>query len=312
MILGERREPAMAAGEVRALRDELGWTQEQLADAAGVSPLEVSAWEAGAVPVLPEEAAALARAACRGRRERAWDAAGVRPCAWGAEIRARLERIDYADLDQLRRAARKLRVHERRCAACARAVEVERQAQPEPGPGDGLASIIGAVRTGAWLPAPLRLPYSLVKLALTFVVAALVLEGVQFVLRPSEGFDPPPPVALVLMFAAITGWMLADQAWDEVYFARPLLGGFLKAATMAAPVTAAALWWMSPGILVPIVTVVVLIGLYLAGKEADARQDEQKAASAGDNAVPALPAPRVEPDLQQPPRQAVHTGWYTP
>lgn len=80
-----RDEPVMQPEEVRALRDELGWTQEQLADAVGVGPLEVSAWETGAVPVRLDDAVQLQAAASRERCERAWDAAGARPCAWGAD-----------------------------------------------------------------------------------------------------------------------------------------------------------------------------------------------------------------------------------
>jgi transcriptional regulator with XRE-family HTH domain len=44
-----------SAEQVRAVREARGWTVEQLADEVHASPLEVSAWEAGAVRVPPEQ-----------------------------------------------------------------------------------------------------------------------------------------------------------------------------------------------------------------------------------------------------------------
>jgi transcriptional regulator with XRE-family HTH domain len=75
------RPASMSADEVRAVREARGWTVEQLADAVHASPLEVSAWEAGAVRVPPEQTERIRwfldmdewnAAVARARRECAW------------------------------------------------------------------------------------------------------------------------------------------------------------------------------------------------------------------------------------------------
>lgn len=42
--------PAIMPDEIRAAREELGWTQRQLGDVLGVDHTTVSRWELGAIP----------------------------------------------------------------------------------------------------------------------------------------------------------------------------------------------------------------------------------------------------------------------
>jgi DNA-binding XRE family transcriptional regulator len=232
-IFGTRRAPAMGAEEVRALRDELGWTQEQLADAAEVSPLEVSAWEAGVVPVLTTETAVLARVAWRERRERAWGGADARPCSWGADAYARVAYVQTPNLDDLVRTKRVLRVHRKRCAQCRRAAEVDRALPPIPldplplSPAGFLARAFRSFTAGERLPALprflLRLSVMGAWLALAMMAAALA----TWIEEPSRGFQPSlEPMLLTLAWAA--GWLLADESCDDLPLDWPHAGGFLS------------------------------------------------------------------------------------
>jgi transcriptional regulator with XRE-family HTH domain len=72
------RKDVASAEQVRALRERRCWTEEQLADEVHASPLEVSAWEAGAVRVPSKQALLI-----RWHTERA---------AWGEALHAALDR----------------------------------------------------------------------------------------------------------------------------------------------------------------------------------------------------------------------------
>ncbi|HYR10062.1 MAG TPA: helix-turn-helix transcriptional regulator [Longimicrobium sp.] len=80
----------VSAEEVRGFREARGWTVEELADAVHASPLEVSAWEAGAGRVPPEQAERIRWLA----EVDAWEAEVARvrgePCDWVRERAPRL------------------------------------------------------------------------------------------------------------------------------------------------------------------------------------------------------------------------------
>jgi transcriptional regulator with XRE-family HTH domain len=277
-IFAGRGKPATGADEVRALRDELGWTQEQLADAVEVSPLEVSAWEAGAVSVGPDDVVALARVAWRERRERAWDAAGARPCARGADVRARREEMLRADdWDGVLRTDELLQAHQKRCAACKRAAAVERALGPIPVMKGGgfLGFVFRTMGVGQQLPEPLPTLLSITVFGAWLVLLMLVLALLRFIVEPAAGFEPSPTPVLQLL-GVFTGWMWASALWDEVYPAQTLRARLFKAVTTLALVAVMALLGMEPldqaGVLF-----FALVALYMRRehrkeKEADARR----------------------------------------
>lgn len=74
-------EPVTPA-EIRALRDELEETQEELAATLGVTVREVRAWEAGTLPVPRHEAQWIRHFLGINARSRAAVEADIRGCAW--------------------------------------------------------------------------------------------------------------------------------------------------------------------------------------------------------------------------------------
>ncbi|HEU4884979.1 MAG TPA: helix-turn-helix domain-containing protein [Longimicrobium sp.] len=131
------RPDTVSAEQVRAVRESRGWTAEQLADAVHASPLEVSAWEAGAVRVPPEQAGRI-----RWMMDSdAWSAEVARvrgePCEWVRENAPDLYDIMFADLAGNWFAySAMVREHVAGCATCrATYMHAERigGAPPEPG-----------------------------------------------------------------------------------------------------------------------------------------------------------------------------------
>jgi DNA-binding XRE family transcriptional regulator len=116
-ILGPRSDVA-SAEQVRAAREERGWTLDEMADAVHASPLEVAAWEAGTVRVPPLQAARIRRQIGLHERMAAVAAAGFSQCDWAVAHAPGL----YAELCLEPRAwlADPVGAHVRRCAACKR------------------------------------------------------------------------------------------------------------------------------------------------------------------------------------------------
>lgn len=317
-IFVRRDRPVMQPKEVRALRDEFGWTQEQLAAAAGVSALEVSAWEAGAVSVRLDDAAALAQAAWRERRERAWDAAGARPCAWGADARARIEGLrDDGDLDELDELDVLLRKHQEQCAACSRAAEVE-QALPRvpalPLPlslGGFIQLLFRTMLAGERLPGWRRLPVRLGIVGAWVVLVTLMLALLRFIVVPEAGFEFSFTPLLQLL-SIVWCWVWAALLWDEVYSSQTSLARFLKAVTTAAVVIAMAMLGMDPidqsGVGFLALVAVYMVRDHRGRKDADAQPVEQNALAAPGAAPDALPGSSVEPQVERKPRDTVAAG----
>jgi transcriptional regulator with XRE-family HTH domain len=109
----------VSAEEVRGFREARGWTVEALADAVHASPLEVSAWEAGAVRVPPEQAERMRWLA----KVDTWNAEVARvrgePCDW---VRARAPRLYDTMFENLdvawARYGLEVRYHVPGCAIC--------------------------------------------------------------------------------------------------------------------------------------------------------------------------------------------------
>lgn len=95
-ILGPRTDVATAE-QVRAAREARGWTVVQMADAVGASPLEVSAWEAGAVAAPPLQAARVQWMLATDHWRAVTGAPGA-PCGWMRSDAPHLLRAMPADL----------------------------------------------------------------------------------------------------------------------------------------------------------------------------------------------------------------------
>lgn len=83
-FLKPRRDVA-SAEQVRALREQRGWTVEQLADEVRASSLEVSAWEAGTVRVPADQALNIRWHTEQIAWDEALDAARGELCDWARE-----------------------------------------------------------------------------------------------------------------------------------------------------------------------------------------------------------------------------------
>lgn len=276
---------AIRADEVRALRDEFGWTQEQLADSVGVSPLEVSAWEAGSLPVDPGQAVEIARERCRALRERGVAAAGLEPCAWAAamgDLHTRLqkqERLRVASAVHAR-----IERHRKRCPACRAVAEVERSI-PEPQPPlphtpAGWIARIG--RVAQVLPEPFG------RIAAMALLSAAALCGISlfmYIDEPSKGFPLPTSHFLVGM-AGFSSLVLVGRLLGDLYDDHPYWAGFLHSAAVTAAAGATLAWragWSlgSPALWICVALAAGVCSFFLGVVEDDARDEERWAFEAG-------------------------------
>jgi transcriptional regulator with XRE-family HTH domain len=226
------RRPAVAPDEVRAIRQEAGWTQAQVAEELGVLPLEVSAWEAGAVPVDPYQAALI-----RWQIEQAQYAARLArsDCDWTQANQARLERMREQGLFAGQRAKREVAEHARECAECMRAEMLlkEMPAAPEPPVRPGPRGWVDSVRRRIdRLPAWLRLPLVTAEVLLGLVPAYLFYRLVRWM----GGDDPGLTLPGVLAIGAGIIWLLVlGGRMLPLAMRRPYLAGQLFAAGIILP-----------------------------------------------------------------------------
>jgi hypothetical protein len=125
--------PGMPPEEIRAAREVNGWSAEEFADVLWVTPLEVQAWEAGAVTPAVEEARWIRWHAEMGARDRALADAGLRPCAWVQQRRA-LYPVDRRGSHPSDFVGREIELHVTQCPACGALpmAELRRVPMPEP------------------------------------------------------------------------------------------------------------------------------------------------------------------------------------
>lgn len=226
------RRPAVAPDEVRAIRQKAGWTQAQVAEEMGVLPLEVSAWEAGAVPVGPYQAALI-----RWQIEQAQYAARLpRPdCDWTRANQARLERMGEQGLFATQRAKREVAEHTRGCAECMR-VEMllkEMPAAPEPPVRPGPRGWMDSLRRRIdRLPAWLRVPLVTAELLLVLVPAYLFYRLVRW---GKEGEASVSPLGMLGIGAAYMWILVLGRLLLPLATRRPHLAGQLFAAGIILP-----------------------------------------------------------------------------
>lgn len=179
----------LAPGQVRAVREERGWTLDEMADAVHASPLEVAAWEAGTLRP-PEKQEAWVRWLIA---HDAWHArvidAGLPQCRW---VQAHAPDLHAQDLEQrfldwhINNAS--LAHHVESCDACMAVRDFARRTPPNPAPpGDDFDRLSARYerwvsRRPGWMRAPLRL-----------ISAIPVLACVALI--PDEGAGWPATVA---------------------------------------------------------------------------------------------------------------------
>lgn len=193
----------IAGAELRSVRDAAGWTREQMADALGVMPLEVEAWESGAVAIPLKRAHALGLEANRLERDRRLAQAGAPRCDWMEANRPRLIGLRLAGGVEKAGAEREERIHRRDCPACLRAAAMLRENPAvEPPRLPGFRGWYEAWQR--WLG---RRPWA-VRIPLKFAERAISLAGVL------------AAIGLALVFLGVEKDVLAPMGWFL-----PLLAG---------------------------------------------------------------------------------------
>jgi transcriptional regulator with XRE-family HTH domain len=234
----------VAAEQVRALRAARGWTVEQLADDVHATPLEVSAWEAGAVEVPAFPAARIRWHLKMDRWTTALDAALREnpPCAW---IRANLphlqERafVDSAGATWDENA--EFREHFGGCAQCnARWRAAEAVGFPPREPDE--ESVARRTRFDAWLeflPRWMRPPLRTVLQYADIALAALLVSTI-----PDPGSGTPALITGLGMGAVVgfVAFRLARAGLSGLARRRPHLAGLLSGT--AASVSGVLMWWV--------------------------------------------------------------------
>ncbi|HEU0302707.1 MAG TPA: helix-turn-helix transcriptional regulator [Longimicrobium sp.] len=226
-------DPAAAPEALRAMREAAGWTQEQAAEAMGVLPAEVAAWEAGAV--TDRHQAAL----MRWRMEQAlYEARLPRSnCYWTRANAARLEQMRQAEPSSAARAERLMKAHTRECAACTRVELLRRDlpAPPQPPVQPGPRGWPAAVRRSIdGLPVWLREPVRAVEVGLWVGGGYLFLE-VRNRLERDE--NPMSPMGFALVWASLAWLVFLFRRVAPLFERRPHLAGQVLAAGVALPAT---------------------------------------------------------------------------
>jgi transcriptional regulator with XRE-family HTH domain len=167
-----RRQPVVAE-EIRAVRTASGWTQEKVAEELGVLPVEVAAWESGAIAVDPYPFELMRWRLRQAEYEAALPRSG---CYWTRASQARLERMWNAGPLAAVRAENERVAHARECTECMRVEALLRDAPPPPEPPaePGLRGWIHAMRrriarSPFWVRVPLQTAETVARLGAVYL-----------------------------------------------------------------------------------------------------------------------------------------------
>ncbi len=257
-------------GDVARAREAAAWSPEELADALGVLPLEVAAWESGAIRLTPHHEMDVLRWRIATALHEARLPPLSSPCEWTSRNRDRLEQSLRAGGRPAARARDARRRHHEQCDVCRAAGELA-AAGPAPvppiAPGwRGWAHHVGRA-VSAW-PDWARIPATSAFAGLAaggVVVAAYLLE----LLREgseAEAFRAAGTLALV----SLTAWStLVFRLLRPLGARAPVRAGQICAAMIVLP---AAFAWsryqdvaMVPGMWFIVCVVSALAGSFLAG-----------------------------------------------
>ena len=107
-------------GDVARGRKELGWTHEQVAEAVGALPLEVAAWESGAVHLAPHERDRILWQVRSAHYER--ELAARAGCDWLRQHQSRLDDLTGRGPKGAAWASRRVATHRAVCERCQAAI----------------------------------------------------------------------------------------------------------------------------------------------------------------------------------------------
>jgi DNA-binding XRE family transcriptional regulator len=224
------RKDIASAEQVRAVREARGWTVEQMADAVGASPLEVSAWEAGVVAAPPLQAAWVQWMLATDR----WYAVtGIpsAPCVWVRAHAPHLYDAMKADLGGVTWYwnSPEVQAHFAGCRTCEgrwRALERLGPQPPEPDEG-AFYTLRGRYRR--WVQ---RLPRPFIVLA---DLPAVAFVAAFALFRPEPGL----PSCIAALGLGTLFWIAGLRTVSEMRPGRPLLVRF------GAGVLAGAVGWVA-------------------------------------------------------------------
>jgi transcriptional regulator with XRE-family HTH domain len=210
---------------IRTAREAAGLTQEQLADLNGVLPVEVAAWESGAISLSPHEGEMIRWAIENAAYEKQLAQSDVLPCAWLAERRAHFDAMEKRGPRRTAWVARTIDAHRAGCGACMQA-ERDLPAAPLPPRTPGLTGWIEHAISR--LPPSLRLPARAAVTGLEFGSPLFVgMTLVDWLRDPSAGLQLSPSMFL---------WMTVGTAWLV------LTHGLLRPLADRTPRLAGQLW----------------------------------------------------------------------
>lgn len=244
---------------IRELREACGWTPEQMAQALGVMPVEVAAWEAGTVEPPGGTLRWMRWHARNAELDRSLRDAGAAPCAWIVENRERLALKAGSSSYDAWFVRRELRAHRTGCAECrqVQALTGHPPVVPDlpspPGLGALRARMDFAIEPPPWWQ---RLLFRGVRMSVV-LLGILVLSGIwEFAEKPSAGFEVPlglflPLFVIFAVLGLVNDWVIE---WDDEF---PVLAAHTRVAAAATPVvllataysesaTLAETWWLIP------------------------------------------------------------------
>lgn len=229
--------------EIRRARETAGLTQEQLADVLHVLPVEIGAWESGAISLSRHEGdmvvwrIQMAEYTRRAPQE-------TPPCDWTFKHWFRFRRLLECGGTGAEWVRRAMVRHQRHCAPC-RAAQALADAVPDPPEMPAHPGILGAVDRH-WarlsrLPAWVRVPVKAAETALVAGPLAALFASVFGWLYPAAGIHPSPRW-LLFTTAGIAWLVLSYRLLRPLGDRMPYLAGHLCSAAVVVPAVLASVW----------------------------------------------------------------------
>jgi DNA-binding XRE family transcriptional regulator len=250
---------------IRRAREAAGLTQEQLAELNGVLPLEVAAWESGAVFVSRYQGELIHWTMENAAHEQRVAAQDLPACPWMAQREAEFDFLRKRSPGRAGWVARAIAAHQADCGACTRLVR-ELPAAPELPRMPGLLNAIdhGISRLPRWLQLPARAVRGGLFGGAAFCASAVL--GTWF-----GGAEPIQLSAAVFLWTTLgAGWLTLTHGLLRPLADRsPYLAGQLWSAALMLPAAFAfgmkddRYWLYSPGLWVMAAIFSGLIGLVL-------------------------------------------------
>lgn len=247
-VAGPSARSRSAADAVRGAREACGWTREQAAEALGVLPVEVAAWESGAIVPSQDQVERVRWCVDVARYDAA--VAASPPCGWMTRRAARFEELRRMESRQRKWVARVIEIHRASCPVCG--------ALPAPPPEPAGPGFRGWVaRLPEW-------PRVLVKAGLAGAGAGAAV-GLTYTLPAwLDASEPYDVLQGPLGAAGAVAWLvLAFRLLRPLGDRRPYLAGQLQSALMLLLPLAAFRWEQlaSPGGFIIITPMTMLIGV---------------------------------------------------